>query len=117
MDGDAAARAAPAHIGGVKGDIAHRLGATGDHEIVCATGDLHARLDDGLQSRPAAPVDLHAGNRDRQPGVERHHAADGRRLTRRVTMPENDVLHRLGRNPVALQQAPQRRNAQLDRGQ
>ena len=67
---------APAHVGGVEGDVAHALRTAGDHEIVGTRGDLEAGLDDGLQSRTAAPVDLHA--RHASPAAPRR----GRRLAR-----------------------------------
>ena len=91
---DAAAGTAPAHVGGVEGDIAHALRAAGDDEIVVAAAHLQARLDDGLQTRSAAPVDLHTGNGDRQAGVQRDHATDRRRLAVGIAVPEDHVLHR-----------------------
>src|SRR6201999_745041 len=41
---------APAHIGGVEGDVAHAFRTAGDDEIVVAGTDLQARLDNGLQT-------------------------------------------------------------------
>ena len=45
--------------------ISRSAHAAGDDQIVVTRADLQTRLDDRLQSRTAAAVDLHAGHRHR----------------------------------------------------
>ena len=47
---DARSRGAPAHVDRVERCVAHRFGATGDHEFVVAVAHLESSLDDGLQT-------------------------------------------------------------------
>ena len=88
--------------------------AAGDDEVVVAVAHLQAGLDHRLQARPAAAVDLHAGNRHRQAGVQRDHASDRGRLAARIAVPENHVLHRVGRDAGPLQQPRQRGDPEVD---
>ncbi|AHD23813.1 hypothetical protein Y013_15525 [Rhodococcus pyridinivorans SB3094] len=113
----AGAGAAPADVGGVERRVAHRLGATGDDEIVVAVTDLEGGLDDGLQARTAAAVDVHAGHRDRQTGVEGDDATDGRGFAVAVAVAEDDVLNLFGRNTGALEQTLQCRDTEIDCGE
>jgi hypothetical protein len=77
-------------------------------------GGLQAGLDDGLQSRPAAPVDLHTGHGHRQAGVEGHDPPDRRRLTVGVAVSEDDIVDRLRGHPGAIEQSRQRGDAEVD---
>jgi hypothetical protein len=63
---------------------------------------------------PEPPIDLHAGHRHRQSGIECDDASDGRRLTVGVAVTEDDVLHRLARNSGAVQQPGQRGHPELN---
>ena len=80
-------------------------------------GNLQAGLDDGLQSRSAAAVDLHAGNRHRQAGVQRHHTTDCGCLAVGVAMSEDHVAHHLGRDSGPVEQPLQRGDREVDGGQ
>ena len=113
----AAAGTAPAHVGGVERDVAHALRAAGDDEIVVTGGDLQTCLDDRLQARSAATVYLHAGHRHRQTRIECDHASDRRRLAVGIAVPEDDILHRFGRNAGALEQPVERGDPEVDGGQ
>ena len=88
-----------------------------DHNVVVAVGNLQCRLDDGLQSRPAAAVDLHAGNGHRQSGVQRHHAPDRGCLAAGIAVAEDDVLNGGRFDSGALQQTLQRGDPEVDGGQ
>ncbi len=110
----ATAGTAPAHVGGIEGDVAHALRAAGNHEIVVAGMDLQARLDDRLQARAAAAVDLHAGHRHRQSGIKADDASDRRGLAVGIAVAENDILHRFGRDAGAVEQPGERGHAELN---
>ena len=58
-----------------------------------------------LQAGAAAPVDLQAGDGDRQAGVEHGDAADRRGLAARVALAEDHVVDRLTREPGAVERA------------
>ena len=75
---------APAHGGRVERRVAHRLRATGEHEVGGARLHLHRRVEHGLQARAAAPVDLQPGGgrpggrrRARRPGRSRARPSSG----------------------------------------
>ena len=111
---DTAAGATPAHIGGIEGDVAHAFATAGDDQVVVAAGHLQARLDHRLQARPAAAVDLHARNRHRQAGIQRHDASDRGGLAAGVAVPQDDVLHRVGRQPGSVEQPLEGRDAEVN---
>ena len=114
---DAGSGSAPTHIRRIEGDVAHALGTARDDEIVVAVGNLQARLDHGLQTRAAPPVDLHAWHGHRQAGVQRDDAADRGCLAARIAVAENDVLHCGGLDPGAVEQPLECRDAEVHRGQ
>ena len=116
VHGDSTPCAAPSHVHGVEGDIAHALGATGDDQMVVTAGHLQTGLNHRLQTRPASAVDLHTGNGDGQAGVECHDPSDRRRFAVGVAVAEDDVLHRLGCESGPLEQPLQRGDAEVDGG-
>src|ERR1700733_7791225 len=107
---------APAHVGGVEGDVAHALRAARDDDIAVACAHLQTRLDHRLQARPTAPVDLHTGNRHGQTGVQCDDPTDRRRLAARVAMTEDDILHQFAWDAGPFEQPGQSRNAEVDGG-
>ena len=82
----------PAQRRRVELGLAHALGAAGEHEVGGAGLNLHARLDHRLQPGAAAAVDLEAWHVDRQPRIERRHAAERGRLTVRITLTQQHVV-------------------------
>ncbi len=76
--------------------LAHRLRAAGQHDLGHPAADLAGGQQHGLQPGAAAPVDLHAGHGDRQPGVEGRDPADAGGLAVGVALPEDDVVDDLG---------------------
>lgn len=110
------AAGAPPHGRGEERRVAHRLGATGQYDIAHPGLHLHGRDEYGLQTRPAAPVELHAADRQRQARVECGHPADRGSVHRRVAVPEHDVVDRFGRQPGPLHHLPDHHSAQLLRG-
>ena len=94
---------APAHGRRVVLGLAHGLHASGEHDLAGPGLDLHGGVDDALQSRPAAPVELVAGHRDGQPGVQGGHPPDPRRLSVGVALTEEDVVDLLGGHTGARQ--------------
>src|SRR5262249_4233067 len=116
MHADTTTGTTPAHIGGGEGDVAHAFAAAGDDEVIVAGAHLQARLDHRLQTRTAAAVDLHAGNRHRQTGIQCHHTPNRRRLAAGIAVPENDVLHCLAGDSGSVQQTTQGGDAEVDGG-
>ncbi len=98
-----AAPGPPPHGRGVEGRVRHRLRATGQHDLACAGLHLHRRVEHGLQSRPAAVVDLQTGRRHRQAGIERRDPADRGGVHRRVAVAQHDVVDDLRWYPGPLQ--------------
>ena len=82
-----------------------------------AVADLEGGLDDGLQTRTAATVDVHARHGDRQSGVEGDDPADRRCLAVAVAMAEDDVLNLFGRNTGAIEQTLQCCDTEIDRSE
>ena len=62
VHGDRARARAVAHVGRIIFDIAHALDAARDDDIGSAGLDHHRRVDNGLQARAAAAVELVAGH-------------------------------------------------------
>ncbi len=100
----AAAAGAPAHRQRVVLDLAHALRTAGQHDLGHPAADLPGGDQDGLQPGAAAPVDLHAGHRDRQAGVERRHPSQAGGLAVGVALAEDDVVHLLRRDAGAGEQ-------------
>jgi hypothetical protein len=83
---------AGAQAEGVVLDVRHRLRAAGHDEPSGAGGDLRGGVQDSLQARAAAAVDLQAGHPRAQTGVESGHATDRRRLAVGVAVAEDHVV-------------------------
>jgi hypothetical protein len=76
---------------------AHRLDSAGEDEVLPARGDLHRRRVDGLEARGAEAIQLHAGDRLRQAGLDRGGLGDVAALvTDRRDAAEHDVVDALG---------------------
>ena len=114
---DRAAAGAVAQRGRVVLDLAHALRTAGDHEVRHAALHLHRAVHHRLQPRAAPTVQLEAGRLDRQPGVERRDAADGRRLAVRVALTEQHVVDVVGAEPRALHECLDDRRGQCRRRQ
>ena len=74
------------------------LGTARNDEVVVAGAHLQTRLDDRLQTRSAAPIDLHAGNGHRQARIQCDHATDRGCLAVRIAVAEDHVVHHIGRD-------------------
>jgi len=92
---------APAWPGRVELGLAHAVDAARQHQLGGAGAHLHTPVQNRLQPRAAAPVDLQAGHLHGQPGVERGHAADRRRLAACVALPHDHVVDVLAVQPRA----------------
>jgi hypothetical protein len=93
-----AARAgSPAQPDRIQLGLAHRLRAAGENDVGDSGLHLHGGVEDGLQSRAAAAVDLKAGDVDRHPGVEGGDAPERGCLAVGVPLAEDDVVDGLGR--------------------
>ena len=73
-------------------DVRHRLRAAGHDEASGAGGDLRGAVQDSLQARAAAAVDLQARHARAQAGVERGYPTDRRRLAVGVAVAEDHVV-------------------------
>ena len=83
---------APPHTGGVVLDVAHALDTACDDDVAGAQLHHHGCGRDRLEAAAAAPVQLHAGNMDRQPGLQRDPATDAGRLGIRIGLGEDNVI-------------------------
>ena len=78
---------------GAHRDARHRLDAAGEHEVLPAGGDLLRGDVDGLQARGAEAVELHAGDRVGQAGLDRRRLGDvGALVADRRDAAEHDVV-------------------------
>ena len=103
----------PAHGGRVERRARHRLGPAREHDVRYPAPHLHRRVEDGLQARAAAAVDLQPGGGHREARVQRDDPADRGRLHRRVAVPEQDVVDGVGRDAGALDDRADDRRRQL----
>ena len=97
-------------------DVRHRIGAAGDDEVTTARGDGRGRGQDRLQARPAATIELHAGNGLAQTGVECRDPPDGRRFTARVALAEHHVIDVVAGQPGACDQFAEQTRCQVGGG-
>src|SRR5215469_2813273 len=102
VEDDLLAARPPADRRRVELDLAHALRPAGQHDVAGPGLDLHDGPDHRLQAGAAPAVQLGAGDLDRQACVERGDAAQGRRLTVGVTLPEDDVVDPSGIDAGAL---------------
>ena len=96
VEGYRAEAGAPAGLVAVELRAAHALDAAGDDNVRVICLHQHAGVQDGLQARGAAAVQLVAGHLDGQSGLEPRQAANGGVLTAGIAVAEDDVVD-LGR--------------------
>ena len=93
-------------------NVGHALHAARDHHIGGAGLNHHGRIDDRLQSGPAAPVDLIAGHFERETGGEPAPMSDRGCLGAAIALAEHHVIDPLGIDPAAFHQRFQDDRAQ-----
>ena len=95
----------------------HRLDAAGEHQVLPARGDLLRGDVDRLQARGAEAVELDAGDRVGQPGLDRGGLGDvGALVADRGDTPEHDVVDAVRVEVrVAAQQLVHQADDQVDR--
>jgi hypothetical protein len=97
---------------GVVLGLAHALGTACDDHVAGTGLHTHRCVQYRLQCRATPAVELLTRDGDRETGVQRCHAADGRRLTVGVALTEDDVVDRSRVYPGALHKATQDRGRQ-----
>ena len=85
--------AAPAGFVDIILGIAHAFHAAGKHRIGVFGLHQHGGVQDGLQARGTAPVELVAGNFDRQVGFQAGQAANGRVLAAGIAEAQDDIIY------------------------
>ncbi len=115
MEGHRARARAAAHGGGVIFHIAHALDAAGYDQVGGAGLDHHGCSGDGLQAAAAAPVELHAGNLDRQAGRQGRPATHAGRLAVGVALGEHHIVDPQRVDPRAFDQGLDHGGGQLGR--
>src|SRR5438552_2141596 len=96
------------------GDVPHVLHATRDDDVGVPGRDRVGAEVDGLEARPALPVDRRPRDLDRQPGEETDHARDVEALLALlVGAAEDDILDRRGIEAPAREERPHAHDAQV----
>src|SRR3546814_16268841 len=83
-------------------DVRHAFGAARDDDIGRARLHHHRRLDDRLEARAAAPIELEPRHRLRQSRGKPGPAADARRLAARLALAEDDIVDAPGADAAFL---------------
>ena len=106
-----------ADVGGVMLDVRHGLAATRNDHVAHPGLHHHRGVDDRLQARSAAAVQLIAGDFLRQAGQQPRPVADARRLTVAVALAEHDIIDPRRIDLGAFHQRLQDHRAQLASGE
>jgi len=92
MQGQVARAHALADVGAVMLDVGHALAAAGHDHVGHAGLHHHRGIDDGLQARPAAAIQLIAGDFLGQAGQQPRPVRDARRFTAAIALGEDHVI-------------------------
>src|SRR3546814_11940403 len=98
-------------------DVRHAFGAARDDDIGRVRLHHHRRLDDRLEARAAAPIELEPRHRLRQSRGKPGPAADARRLAARIALAEDDIVDALGVEAALLDKRADHCCAAIARGE